>query len=65
MMYDSLIKYFNGYSSKPLTGDEIDLIRNQLVLDLTNPKVQEFVLRNHYNILTGDFGNSDCKTKEV
>jgi CRP-like cAMP-binding protein len=27
MMYDSLIKYFNGYSSKHLTGDEIDLIQ--------------------------------------
>src|SRR5258705_4229473 len=28
MMYDSLIKYFNSYSSKPLTGDEIDLIQS-------------------------------------
>src|SRR5258706_4977657 len=27
-MYDSLIKYFNGYSSKPLTGGEIDLIQS-------------------------------------
>src|SRR5450432_1879483 len=27
MMYDSLIKYFNGYSSKLLRGDEIDLIQ--------------------------------------
>ena len=26
-MYDALIKYFNNYSSKPLTGDEIDLIQ--------------------------------------
>jgi CRP-like cAMP-binding protein len=26
-MYESLIKYFNSYSSKPLTGDEIDLIQ--------------------------------------
>ncbi len=28
MMYESLIKYFNSYSSKPLTGDEIDLIQS-------------------------------------
>ena len=28
MMYDSLIKYFNSYSSKPLSGDEIDLIQS-------------------------------------
>ena len=28
MMYDSLIKYFNGYSSKFLSGDEIDLIQS-------------------------------------
>ena len=28
MMYDSLIKYFNSYSSKPLTGDEIDFIQS-------------------------------------
>src|SRR5258708_39248964 len=28
MMYDSLIKYFNSYSTKPLTGDEIDLIQS-------------------------------------
>src|SRR5450432_4379321 len=28
MMYDSLIKYFNSYSSKLLTGDEIDLIQS-------------------------------------
>ena len=28
MMYDSLIKYFNGYSSKRLSGDEIDLIQS-------------------------------------
>src|SRR5258705_13344134 len=27
MMYDALIKYFNSYASKPLTGDEIDLIQ--------------------------------------
>src|SRR5882724_2175956 len=27
MMYASLIKYFNGYSSKSLNGDEIDLIQ--------------------------------------
>jgi CRP-like cAMP-binding protein len=27
-MYDSLIKYFNSYSSKTLTGDEIDLIQS-------------------------------------
>jgi CRP-like cAMP-binding protein len=27
MMYDSLIKYFNCYSSKPLADDEIDLIQ--------------------------------------
>jgi CRP-like cAMP-binding protein len=27
MMYDSLIKYFNSYSSKPLTVEEIDLIQ--------------------------------------
>ncbi|HMG69308.1 MAG TPA: Crp/Fnr family transcriptional regulator [Chitinophagaceae bacterium] len=26
-MYDTLIKYFNGYSSKPLTGDEIEIIQ--------------------------------------
>ena len=28
MMYDSLIKYFNGYSSNLLSGDEIDLIQS-------------------------------------
>ena len=28
MMYDSLIKYFNSYSSKRLTGDEVDLIQS-------------------------------------
>src|ERR1700733_991883 len=28
MMYDSLIKYFYGYSSKPFTGDEINLIQD-------------------------------------
>jgi CRP-like cAMP-binding protein len=28
MMYDSLIKYFDGYLSKPLAGDEIDLIQS-------------------------------------
>src|SRR5258706_8399194 len=28
MMYDSLIKYFNSYSSTPLTDDEIDLIQS-------------------------------------
>jgi CRP-like cAMP-binding protein len=28
MMYDSLIKYFNSYSSKPLAADEIDLIQS-------------------------------------
>ncbi|SRR6266542_1543011 len=27
-MYDSLIKYFNSYTTKPLTGDEIDLIQS-------------------------------------
>ena len=27
-MYDSLIKYFNSYSSTPLTGDEIDVIQS-------------------------------------
>src|SRR5258706_9930396 len=27
-MYDSLIKYFNSYSSKPMNGDEIDLIQS-------------------------------------
>ena len=27
-MYESLFKYFNSYSSKPLTGDEIDLIQS-------------------------------------
>jgi len=26
-MYASLIKYFNSYASKPLTGEEIDLIQ--------------------------------------
>jgi CRP-like cAMP-binding protein len=26
-MYDALIKYFNSYASKPMTGDEIDLIQ--------------------------------------
>ena len=31
MMYDALIKYFNSYSSKPLTGDEIDLIQQSFV----------------------------------
>ena len=31
MMYESLIKYFNSYSSKPLTGDEIDLIQHSFV----------------------------------
>ena len=28
MMYESLIKYFNSYSGKSLTDDEIDLIQN-------------------------------------
>src|ERR1700733_8929352 len=28
MMYDSLIKYYNSYSSQPLTGDEIELIES-------------------------------------
>jgi CRP-like cAMP-binding protein len=32
MMYDSLTKYFNGYSSKPLSGDEIDLIQSSFAL---------------------------------
>ena len=27
MMYDALIKYFNSYASRPLTGGEIDLIQ--------------------------------------
>src|SRR5450432_678095 len=31
MMYNSLIKYFNSYSGKPLTGDEIDLIQNSFI----------------------------------
>jgi CRP-like cAMP-binding protein len=31
MMYESLIKYFNSYASKPLTGDEIDLIENSFI----------------------------------
>jgi CRP-like cAMP-binding protein len=31
MMYDFLIKYFNSYSSTPLTGDEIDLIQSSFV----------------------------------
>ena len=30
-MYDSLIKYFNSYSSKPLSGDEIDLIQSSFI----------------------------------
>jgi CRP-like cAMP-binding protein len=28
MMYESLIKYFNSYTTTPLTGDEIDLIQS-------------------------------------
>src|SRR5258708_5563958 len=28
MMYDSLITYFNSYSSNPLSADEIDLIQS-------------------------------------
>ena len=31
-MYDTLIKYFNSYSSKPLACDEIDLIQSSFVL---------------------------------
>jgi len=31
MMYDSLIKYFNSYSSKPLADDEIDLIQSSFI----------------------------------
>src|ERR1700729_3720618 len=27
-MYDALIKYFNSYTSTPLTGDEINLIQS-------------------------------------
>ena len=27
-MYESLIKYFNSYTTTPLTGDEIDLIQS-------------------------------------
>jgi CRP-like cAMP-binding protein len=27
-MYDALIKYFNSYTTTPLTGDEIDLIQS-------------------------------------
>jgi len=30
-MYDSLIKYFNSYSSKPLADDEIDLIQSSFI----------------------------------
>ena len=30
-MFDSLIKYFNSYSSMPLSGDEIDLIQSSFI----------------------------------
>ena len=31
-MYDALFKYFNSYSTKPLAGDEIDLIQGLFIL---------------------------------
>src|ERR1700716_313103 len=51
MMYSSLIKYFNGYASKLLTGDEIDLIQLSF-----NPK--KFRKRQYF-LQEGEV----CKTK--